>query len=869
MSVELLYEIGVLPAALVVLAGMLILYASPEDTARQRFVLFLLAVDVLLCAAIYIAARLTPEQDNRLVAQVSAFLTPTLVGVLALILTRLKSVRGTHPGAKIMLLVFGLALVVLLVLALSSGGGYVSGPLIAASALVLALTWALMRSSWALVAVVIALILGGLALLNQDALLNTWVLWPDWLRMPLQILMFVSPAATVPLAAVLIVTGLRSIPQSRMAAAGMRALRPWLPVILRLGLVLLLLGYYAYTIVWLSIWDHTSDGIGGVWLSMQAQLIAIGAGMLMALSTAGKRRVAGLLFAVLVPLLMAQANQWGWDVSYHVLTEGRAARIRSAVESFQAREGRYPQALGELMPRDLWLIERPVILRGEDWCYEGGRDFYQLAAIYREFFSSPLSIHVYASAGQSPAVGWECDARLSALQARYAVVTEEIHSAPTPAPLPTSVVAVTRTPVQPVAEARNLNLGTLSPDGKYLLFGLPETVEGQRRMALHFLDTTTGQRCTANRSYPLLPEVQEPGLRRHFAWLPNGRLLLVAQPGEILTLQPCGAAVEDLAGRYTERFIQVAASARDGSQLLLRADTAYWVIDGATLQAHHIEVSPTPYELHWDNYAFSPSAERLAIARLNGRDKTDGSTLYIVQARNGNVLYSLPVVDASDQSAPMVEWLTNDELLLHGQGTLRIFDFKSGPPAEKNALRDLFNLDIAYPDDISTVASFPANDGKGYHLAVRVNHPRDKALYLYHSETGETQVLHPEVHALLILPDGQRADMHLLEQGPTYRDEYELIWVDAPGKPVSTMVVQGHAPRNYPMLNVIYLPARSQLAFGSSQGVSLNAIPGGEPLAFWQLGNGIGTYMLAPQGGKALIAVVEEMGLYYLPLPSH
>ncbi|MCL5995983.1 MAG: hypothetical protein M1546_08000 [Chloroflexi bacterium] len=750
MTMEQLVVIGVPPAALVVLAGMLVLYASPADKAGQRFLLYLLAVGALLSFAVFIAVQLTPEQDNRPGAQVSAFLSPTLIGVLALIVTNLKSLRGTRPWVKVTALLLGLGFLALLPFTWS--GAYVGSPLILAGALVLAIVWALARSSGALVAVVSALTLAGLALLNQDTLYSTTAL-PDWLRLPFAVLMSVLPGAVVPLAAVLFSTGLQRLPQPQKINQGISALRPWAPVLLRLGLALLLLGYYVYTIVWLSIWDQTSDGLGGVWLSTQAQLVSVGAGMFMVMSTTGKRRAAGAIFAVLVPLLVTQANRWGWDVSYHALTEERAAHIRSAVESYHARNGRYPEALGELVPRDL-------------------------------------------------------------------------------------------------------------------LFGLPETAEGQRRMTVHFLDTTVGRVCHANVSFPLEPEMVEPGLRARHAWLPSGRLLLIMRPGEVVTLAPCEASVEDLSGHYTDAFSRVAASDRSGNHLLLRSETAYWVVDGATLQARQTAVRPNEYEFHWDRYAFSPSGERLAIARLNGRDSTGGSTLYLLTAGAGDLVQSLSLDVASDQSAPMVEWLTNDELLLHGPGALNIVDFRSDPPTIRNVLRDIFNLDIAYPNDISAMMSCGDRAGKGYHVAVRVNHPRDKALYLYHAETGSSETLHPEGHALLICPDGQRGDLQQREDNPTYRDEYELIWVDAPGKPVSHFAVQGHTPRNYPMLHVTYLPVSDQLAFGSSQGVSLNALPGGETLAFWTLGGGISTYLLVPTDGNALVAVVDRIGLYYLPLPS-
>ena len=51
-----------------------------------------------------------------------------------------------------------------------------------------------------------------------------------------------------------------------------------------------------------------------------------------------------------------------------------------------------------------------------------------------------------------------------------------------------------------------------------------------------------------------------------------------------------------------------------------------------------------------------------------------------------------------------------------------------------NVMKDIFSLDLPYPNDIWSMASIADPSGKSYHLAVRVNHPPDKAIYLYHSE---------------------------------------------------------------------------------------------------------------------------------------
>jgi hypothetical protein len=235
---------------------------------------------------------------------------------------------------------------------------------------------------------------------------------------------------TVPLAAVLIQCALKTRGQEPIQAEGageVEAAQPgtskrqhqWVPA-LQLGIAAFLLSGLTYTIYWSSIWDHTSDGLGGVFLTEPGAMLAIGSGMLLTVFSTGWRRLSGLLFMVFVPLLLNQAFQRGWQVSYHAITEARAADITAALERFHSRTGVYPQALEELTPRDLLVVPQPVILRGETWCYQSAADSYRLGAVYREFFGAPLSIHLYANAGGTLDSPWVCDERLEELQASYA-----------------------------------------------------------------------------------------------------------------------------------------------------------------------------------------------------------------------------------------------------------------------------------------------------------------------------------------------------------------------------------------------------------------------------------------------------------------
>lgn len=858
MSETLMIQVAIIPALLVVLTGMLVIpHAGSERTADRRFLLFLLVVGVLLTVAVSVAEQ-----------QLTSLLGPALIGVLALLLVNLKLLARLKSREKTVAFLLGLVLLVLLAVNWRPFG-YGMIPTIILDALLLAAAWAVVGTSDVLD---LALGLASLVLLG---LFNAMLVTPNqqiptWLR-SFAILFFALPGLIVSLVAALISDGLKLLPQRKNASQIGTVPIPWFPVALRLGLAVLLLGSLAYTIVWASIWDNTSDGLGGLFLSIYAGMASVAAGMLMGLTTTGWRRSAGLAFAVLVPVLMFGAFDYGWDVSYHAITETRAARIQRAVERFHARDGRYPEELEELIPRDLLWIPGPVILQGQGWCYQGGQDYYRLGTFYREFFSMPLSLRVYASSGSPPESSWACEEKLAELKAqRDPPPMYERGVAPTQEPLPTSVVPISRIPVQPLLEAGSITLGSWSLDGKYLVFDSLRATEEPPSTALSFLNAETGHVCQADERYP--PISRMSSLRRQYAWLPDGRLLFISEEGEMDLLRPCEAGRERLTDRYPAKFSQVAAYEGESGRVLLKSERSYWILDGVSLGAWQIpEVSPNPYELHWDNFAWSPGGERLAISRLNGRDRKAGSTLYLVASDTGDVLKSLPLEYASDQSAPRVEWLTKDEMLLHSQGILAMVDFRSDIPGIVDVMKDVFALDIAYPDGISSMGSVVDTAEESYHIAVQVNHPRNQDLYLYHSETGSVEVLRHEVGTILFFPNEEWMELGKLEDVPTYRDEYELVWVDAPEKETQRLVVQGHTPRNYPILFTRYLSRSSQLAFSSSQGVSLVSVPDGELLHFWELmgaENSRSTYTLTSPDEKALVTIAEteETGLYFIPL---
>jgi hypothetical protein len=854
---------GIIPAALVALAGMLV-----RRVSGRRFLLFLLAVNAALLLTALVAGWLPSAQDGRLAFMIPPFLAPATLGVLALVLLHLKDYAALQRSERRLALALGLGNVALL--AGVGGQSFGMGSYILSGAVMLAIVW-MAGTVFRPMAVVLAV--ASLALLGSCNALNTTSLNPPqpppfliWLSPLLQILISTLPGLVPATAAVLASTALKPRPQS-----GKNGGAAWWPVFWRLVLAAALLSYLTYTIVWTSIWDNTSDGLGGLFLTMSTSLVAVGAGMVMATVASGWRRLGGLVFAGLVLAAVFEAFNYGWSVSYHTLTESRAARLQTAVEHFHTRTGSYPAELRQLIPNEVWWIPEPVILRGQGWCYQGGKDYYRLGAAFREYWGRPLSIRLYASTGTPPEASWACDEKLAELKSRYDPPPDAmLGAAPTLAPLPTSAAATPRTVVPLLVQASPISMGDWSPDGSYLVFGVPQISGDQPVIDLRFLNAKTGAVCPASGTKWATAPMSD-GIRRQFAWLPDGRLLFVSESGELLLFRPCASGVENLAGRYPETFIQASAYDARSGRVLLKTQEAYWLLDGNSLQARLIAgVSPNPYEAHWDNYAWSPGGERLAIARLNGREKKAGATLYVVAGDTGEVEKSLPLEMASDQSAPWLEWLSHDELLAQSEGALRMVDFRPEPPKVTDVIKDIFLLDIAYPMETSSMASIENKTG-GYHIAVRVNHPRDQGIYLYHSETGQVEVLQSEVDLLLFFPDGQFTELTKVESSPTYRDEFDLVWVDTPGAETRRLAVQGHVPRQYPMLFPRYLPASARMAFSSSQGVSVVSIPDGKLVGFWELDGGGGSFSTsayASPDSQALVPIADGVGLYYISLPN-
>jgi hypothetical protein len=366
---------------------------------------------------------------------------------------------------------------------------------------------------------------------------------------------------------------------------------------------------------------------------------------------------------------------------------------------------------------------------------------------------------------------------------------------PLPTPLPPSEIAIEAEVLEPLPGEGNMVWGSWSPDSAYFLLGQRDYTG---KVTGSFLNGQTGALCAAVGAYSFGPLTAN--LRQHHAWLPGGQLLLIDDQGQVVLQTPCAPGAQDATPESGELLTEILDYAGVEGRILFESANEFWIFDGQTLTWKPMPgVTPNPYEAHWDSAAWQPGWEQLAIARLNGRDARDGSTLCIIAGDTGELLRTLPQAAATKQHAPLVDWLSPQELLLS-------------------------------------------------------------------SSTGMIDVYDEDSHLLLLLPDGEMEHWTKPEREPTYQDEFVLVDLSS-GRVYPPLAIAGHTPRDYPLLNIVYLAASGRLAVSSSQGISLHTLPEGEMTTFWRLaGQGFAPSLHPAPDGSALVAIRDQGGVYWMPL---
>jgi len=361
--------VGLVPATLIVLAGMYVRARQADGKLARRWLFFLFSVSVLLYGTQFLILR-------REAYRLGALLQLALVGTLVALLVHLGATRELWSRKTIWItLPAALAIVALMVQWWRE-----TDPLLPLISAVTALAWQAWgwrgKRRWlAYLALLLLLLTIGGWMLNPNVMLMNK---PKWVYFFFGVMnLFVWPIVAVVLVA-------------RLVYASLAGDRPsnWTATVIRLAVAVLLLLVTGHLIVTETVWVQAEDSLSVI--PIVVFIVATAAAMLLAWAIRGWRRLTALGFALLVMLTASYASALGWRMSPPWLTEVRAEKIERA-------------------------IQQPMIFRDQTWCYEGGNDYYRLGYVHQPGFGWPpdsISIQIHAAEGEPPEPSWPCDEEL-------------------------------------------------------------------------------------------------------------------------------------------------------------------------------------------------------------------------------------------------------------------------------------------------------------------------------------------------------------------------------------------------------------------------------------------------------------------------
>jgi len=149
----------------------------------------------------------------------------------------------------------------------------------------------------------------------------------------------------------------------------------------------------------LLVWDGAGDSLKILWLFMPVIGLLMGA-LALLFNMPARFRYAGIVFTLLTPALFLAAFLLSQQVDNRELTDARAARVSLAVERYHDRTGVFPLTLSQLSPLTTLTMRAPLILPGQEWCYQSDGLAYRLGYVNRDHWSSPyLSARVISEKG--------------------------------------------------------------------------------------------------------------------------------------------------------------------------------------------------------------------------------------------------------------------------------------------------------------------------------------------------------------------------------------------------------------------------------------------------------------------------------------
>lgn len=201
------------------------------------------------------------------------------------------------------------------------------------------------------------------------------------------------------------------------------------------GVCAILIAKTMHTFYWFMVWDSTNDPLGILWLPLPLLVVFFCSAFLF-IKLPGRTKLAGFLYLMFIPVLVAVSIR-AQSVDFRALTKERAQQVSRALDTYQAREGSYPQDLRQLTPFYLLSLPGPLIMYGQGWCYQGGEDYYRLGYLDRDHWSSPILFgRVYSAQGHSPLKVDVCQPAIDAFRAQHPEWERALqyYGQPTPTP---------------------------------------------------------------------------------------------------------------------------------------------------------------------------------------------------------------------------------------------------------------------------------------------------------------------------------------------------------------------------------------------------------------------------------------------------
>jgi len=326
-------------------------------------------------------------------------LLPVLVALLVLLFINAREIATLWAADRPILLVLGSAILILFSLLWLAE--HTAFYIVTALSVALTLAWFVgtrLRLGWLVLLSLLSV--GCLVFLSGGAFYIPGLDNPTWLKTAQQVISVIAIVLVTFLPVALLYTFLKNAPPLE-----------WRRFAWVFALVIFLIAGGVYQVFWDGVWSSAHARAFEDHLPLSLFFVSLMAGVLLAISLRGRRRLAGAAYVASVIVTGFLALSWGWKVSAFKLTEDRASRVTQAIDGYYQDNQRYPDDLSQLTPRYLLFLPPPVVVRQGSWCYQGGEDFYRLGYVSGEFtyFEANFLAETFAQAGPVPAGSWNCD----------------------------------------------------------------------------------------------------------------------------------------------------------------------------------------------------------------------------------------------------------------------------------------------------------------------------------------------------------------------------------------------------------------------------------------------------------------------------